>query len=392
MKAEQFRYDVGQIIGNVTITGRFRDSKRNAKRYYYCCNLCGNEDETVELTLKRVIDNNGVVCNTCTGMKVKAGINDIPTTASWMISYFQGGYEEAILYSRCSHKKVAFKCPDCGRIKSKPTMIKDLYFTHLIHCSCGDGYSYPNKYMYSALEQIGVEFISEYTPTWIKPKRYDFYIPSKSVIIEMDGGIGHGHTNKLSKLKPSEHIQKDKYKDLKATENGIKVIRIDCLVSDSGYISKNIIESKVFTEEELELVDFHLCDKFATSNKAKEVCEFYENNKPISTSKIYDKFKMSPSAVWKYLTMGNSFEWCDYEGKSIMRNNGLSRRKPVSIFKDDMLLRTYNSVQELCSKSEEDFGIRFTKSCVSAVARNETSKYKEFNFKYEKQKEIQNEY
>ena len=50
---------------------------------------------------------------------VVKGINDIPTTAPWMIPYFQGGYEEAKLYTFSSSYKINPICPDCGNIKNK---------------------------------------------------------------------------------------------------------------------------------------------------------------------------------------------------------------------------------------------------------------------------------
>lgn len=352
--------------------------------YRYHCNFCGNNDEAGELTLKRALENNGVACNTCSGMKVKEGINDIPTTSPWMIPYFQGGYDEAKQYSRCSHKKIHFICPDCGRVKQKSNKIKDLYYAHTISCSCSDGYSYPNKFMFSCLEQLGKEFIPEYMPEWIKPKRYDFYLPNENIIIEMDGGLGHGHKNTLSKNTPQESVQIDNFKDRLAFENGIAVVRIDSVVNDCNYVKKNIIDSCVFSSEELSVLDFNLCDKFAITNRAKEVCEFYEKNKPILTTEISSQLKISPSAVWTYLSKGNLFGWCSYDGKAEMKNNGVSRRKPVLVYDSEgNFIKRYTSAVDLCKASKQDFGVEFCHSPVTSVARNETSKYKNYIFKYE---------
>ena len=41
--------------------------------------------------------------------------------------------------------------------------------------------------MTNFLIQLDIDFISEYSPDWIDLKRYDFYIPSHSMIIETDG-------------------------------------------------------------------------------------------------------------------------------------------------------------------------------------------------------------
>ena len=61
--------------------------------------------------------NQGCAC--CHSLVVVPGINDIPTTDPWMISYFQGGYDEAKRYTHGSEQKIHPVCPECGRIKDK---------------------------------------------------------------------------------------------------------------------------------------------------------------------------------------------------------------------------------------------------------------------------------
>ena len=43
---------------------------------------------------------NGKRCACCSNSVVVEGINDIPTTAPWMVDYFPGGYEEAKRYTK----------------------------------------------------------------------------------------------------------------------------------------------------------------------------------------------------------------------------------------------------------------------------------------------------
>ena len=69
-------------------------------------------------------------------------------------------------------------CPDCNRIH-KNKLIHDVYNNGLLTCPCQDGWSYPNKFMYSLLEQIGVDFQAEKIFDWSDGRKYDDYIEYK---------------------------------------------------------------------------------------------------------------------------------------------------------------------------------------------------------------------
>lgn len=97
---------------------------------------------------------------------VKIGINDIPTTANWMIKFFQGGEEEAIKYNRTTNKKIYPICPNCGSIKKEPISISELYRTKKFTCICSDNYSFPNKIMFNILEYLKIDFNIEKRFSW----------------------------------------------------------------------------------------------------------------------------------------------------------------------------------------------------------------------------------
>ena len=108
--------------------------------------------------------------------------------------------------------------------------------------------------MYNLLQQLNVEFEYQYSPKWCKYRfkgknktgRYDFYIPSKQLIIEMDGGIGHGNcSTKL--LTKNESLEIDNIKDKLAIEHKLNPIRIDCNYNHNRfeYIKNKIINSKL---------------------------------------------------------------------------------------------------------------------------------------------------
>ena len=134
------------------------------------------------------------------------------------------------------------KCPRCGNIKvATPNYISRYGFS----CPCcSDGITYPNKFMSKLLQEIGIEFDREVTFDWCKFPCYidnsvfdygiyDFVIPEKSLIIEMDGALGHGKrimntvSRKKRKISLEETIYRDKMKDILAKENGYDLIRKD---------------------------------------------------------------------------------------------------------------------------------------------------------------------
>lgn len=89
---------VGVYIQNV------KDKDRSNKRFKVCykvyCYDCGGIF---------TIDNSHIGkrgCPICCGSCVYEGINDITTTASWMIPYFLGGYDEAKKYTKGSNKNI----------------------------------------------------------------------------------------------------------------------------------------------------------------------------------------------------------------------------------------------------------------------------------------------
>ena len=123
-----FLYNVGDIIcdnnRNLKITGKFKDDTFKERYYEYQCNICGwNGGKIKESHLK-----SGHGCSCCSNRTVVQGINDIPTTAPWMVDYFQGGYDEAKKYTKCSRKRIIPICPDCKTVHNKQIAINSIYY------------------------------------------------------------------------------------------------------------------------------------------------------------------------------------------------------------------------------------------------------------------------
>lgn len=298
-----------------------RKSIYNLKWYQYKCNICGwdkgwiREDHLLK----------GVGCSCCSGLTVVKNINDIATTNPEMIKYFVN-IEDCYTYTYNSKNKVLLKCPYCG-LKKKMNIY--VLFNQGFSCSkCSDGCSYPNKFMLNLLEQFKVEFKTEYSPKWIKPKRYDFYIPSMKLIIEMDGGFHNKYNNLNGQTK--EHSKEiDNYKDKLAEEHGLKIIRIDCDYKNTNkfnYIKTNVLNSKLNEFFKLNNINWYEIDKNSENNKVKIVCDYKKQNENLTSKNIGDKLKLNRSTVIKYLKKGNNLGWCNYNPKEEMRKSANSNR------------------------------------------------------------------
>lgn len=314
-KLPKFKQNIGDIITSYDRNMEIIDQKyipkiahknnktytQNEKWYRYKCLKCGNIDWIIE---DAFVGFQHVGCNVCCfpPKKIVGGINDISVTAPWMVKYFKNP-EDATKYSKSTKQKVDFICPDCGR-KHKKT-IAALYVNHSLSCPCQDGWSYPNKFMYSVLEQSGVYFESEKFFDWSDGKKYDNYIEYNGLkIITEQHGKQH-YERKMNKKARSveEEQENDKLKYNLAIQNGIdEYIALDCRESTKEFIQKSIIDSKLFAILNINpsKIDFNKCDEFATSNMIKALCDYKKYHDDMLLKEIAPLFHISykTSLVW----------------------------------------------------------------------------------------------
>ncbi|WP_283695808.1 hypothetical protein [Clostridium perfringens] len=351
-------------------------------------NKCGYEWKTRPSHLLR-----GCGCPVCSNPPkvVKLGINTIWDTDRWMCD-LGVNEEDAKKYGKGSHKKITVKCPDCGR--KKKISISDIYTRKSISCSCGDGKSYPEKFVFNLLEQLEVDFETEYKPKWIDNKRYDFYISKSNIIIEAhgcqhyNGSFKRIKSTKRKNRTLEEEQQNDKYKREVALSNGIKYyIELDCRESNLEWIKNSILNSELANLFDLNNINWNKCAEFANKNIVKEVCDYWNNRRDNeTTSNMGEKFKLSKSTIQNYLKKGIKLGWCDYDAKEELRKsvskNGKTKGKKVEIFKNNKSLGIFESCSEIERQSEKMFGVKLLHGGISTACKKEKSQYKGFTFKY----------
>nr|DAJ80621.1 MAG TPA: restriction enzyme [Caudoviricetes sp.] len=299
--------------------------------------------------------------------------------------------EDAKRYVSQSNKYIEVRCPNCGKNVKK--RICKIYNYKSIGCSCGDGISYPEKFMNDVLNQLNVEFQSQLTKTtfeWCGDKRYDFYIPEYNMIIETHGRQ-HYTDNTNFKMSLKEVQENDRLKENLAKENDIKnYIVIDCRESDLEYIKNSILNSKLNDIFDLSQINWNKCEEFALKNIVKEVCDYWNDREDWETTgTIINNNKWGikdRSCLIDYLKKGNRLNWCVYDPKyeksKSSSKNGKLFAKQVEVFKDNVSLGIFESASEFSRRSKDEFGVYISVSSISNVCSGRYQSCKGFSFRY----------
>lgn len=395
-----FKINIGELFKDnkrdLVITDReyrFKEQKPDKKGrvyatrekwYKYTCNKCGwTEGWMIEYSLKK-----GINCACCTNQVVVKGINDIATTAPWMMKWISE--EDAESHTKGSGEKINVTCPDCSN--KKRMRIDLIYNGKSISCTCSDGISYPEKFMISMMSQIGINFKTQVTRTvfdWCD-KRYDFYIPSLNMIIETHGIQHYEETRRNGARTLEEEHENDRLKKELALNNGIEhYIELDCRHSNLEYIKNSILNSDLSKLFDLSKIDWLKCEEFSLKNIVKEVCDYWNNKDEWETTYTIannNEWGISGiSTIIRYLKIGSELGWCNYNPKEEMMKSAKKLNKngkQIEIFKDDNSLGVFESASELERQSEKLFGVKLYQGNISAVCLKKKSQYKGFIFRY----------
>ena len=170
-----------------------------------------------------------------------------------------------------------------------------------------------NKFIYALLNQLNIEYISEYYNDWSDGRKYDIYIPALNCIIENHGEQHYGRRGAFKKKSLEEEQNNDVYKKILAERNGIKhYIVLDCRESSVSWIKKSILDSKlpILLSFSTNNIDWIMCHQFALSNMVKRVADEWENG--CGVQDIMDRLNISRTTTSKYLSLAAEQEWCSY--------------------------------------------------------------------------------
>ena len=416
IRTKDFKIEIGAMFKNdkrdiSIIEKEYRkDNKGTTRKWYkYKCNKCKHSNgESYEGWVVESNLLNGQGCACCSNKITIVDINSIWTTDRKFCEKYKISEEDAKTHTRGSNDRITVICPQCGR--QKETRIAGLYRNGL-SCTCGDGFSYPEKFMMSVLDQLNIEYETQYQPKYLNrleddgkysQKKSDFYLPKYNLIIETDGGLNHkgGKSHSKSKKSLEYYIEVDKWKDKQHSLHGLKTIRIDCFKSDMEYIKNELLNSELNKIFNLSKVDWLKCEEFTLKNLIKEVCEYWNNKKvEESVTSLMKYFKLSQPTIIEYIKKGTTLGWCNYDPKEEMRRGSKSVSRKLVIFKDGEIVSAYvenkhrvifNSTMELkrISSNEEVFGVKFGNGRISEVCTGKRETYKGYKFKYIEENEL----
>lgn len=315
-----FKYKVGDVVNGLLITNMRKVPKY--KYYTYICTIDGYKGEIREDHLCT-----GHGCPVCTNKVVLVGWNDIATTNPSMAKLFYN-IDDASKYTEHASSYADFRCPRCGnKIHS---LISWVAYDGLSCKKCGDGISYPNKFVYNFMEQLSILYnnrgnILTFTPekrfSWAMnfqhvnkklsgKKIYDIFIDNYNIIIENHGDYHYKNNFACidGALSLKEVQENDLIKHNLAIANNIveeRYVVLDCYKSDMQYIKHSIMSSNLpllldFVESD---IDWNKCDEFATSSRVYEACCYW--NKGVKDYKeIALLMKMHQETIKRYIKKG----------------------------------------------------------------------------------------
>lgn len=300
---------------------------------------CGHEWESAVWSRS-----NGNGCLYCAGQKVLIGFNDMWTTNPELASLLANP-EDGYRYMQTSGMKVDWKCSCCeGIIKKK--RIADINKNRLYCQKCDKGKSYPEMFLFNMLGELSVSFIEEKIFEWSNRKRYDFYIPSHNMIIEVHGEQHYTekfNTNVRSSL--AVQIENDIYKREMAIQNGItNYIVIDARKSDLKYLRNNAIKELVKFFPNIESLDYKSIHNNSINSRYKTICDLW--NKGLSKEDISTETNISIPVINRYLRRSSKDGITNY-----VLGSKFTTRKIVKLTIDNILIDEYDSIKDASAKN-----------------------------------------
>ncbi len=278
-------------------------------KIYHRCKTCGHKWKVAP---EYILDESG--CPVCSHKAI--GCAPEYKNSIWASEYrdFYSKYlseEEMKTIMPNSAKKITIKCQHCGYSKTASVY---QFTKHGFACVCDDGFSFPNKFVFSVLNQLNIMVQTEYSPIWANHKRYDLYLPEYNIIVE-NHGIQHYKEVSSLKFRPlGEERKNDAYKKELAITNGVlDYIVLDCRYSTVEWIKRSIMTSKLpilfsFTEND---INWSSALEYASNSLLYNIVSLFQMED--SLPKIAQQLNVSLWSIRKYLKIGTQLNLCDYD-------------------------------------------------------------------------------
>lgn len=326
-------------------------------------------------------------CPVCNNNIIIKGVNDISTTASWMMDYIKNP-EDAYIYSKSSNKKIMFKCPICR--DEKECCINNVYYFGFSCNQCDDNVSIPNKFIRSLFKQLETYYYKpEYKSNWTNNYIYDLYFELKDknnninkYAIEMDG-VQH-----YKKIWDDIDIikQRDLKKNILAQNNNVTLIRIDCRNTDLDIIKNKIcnsILSDIFNLNDVDWDSIYLDCKTSLTSK---ICDYKNQHKELSCNEISKHFKTTRQTIYHHLKKGYKLNICKDSEEYHINNNKIyfNYNTPIIVYDNDKkYIGTFDTLDD-CERQLNIMypSLNFNQYCIREVLKWHLRKYLGFYFEF----------
>lgn len=252
-----------------------------------------------------------------------------------------------------SNKRETFICPDCSyELTNK--QVCNVVHQGLSCPRCGDGVSYPEKFVTAMFAQTQHVYETQISFEWSKgyvhknkqlcgDKRYDGWLPYIKKTIEIHG-MQH-YESRSNRMPLADVKENDEIKMRLATENGEPCIVIDARKSDPEYIQRSIWNSELSNLVDLGNINWLKCHEYACNSLIKTACKLYTQGK--SVAEIGLDLKLSECTIRRYLKQGRALHWCNYDVEEAKKKSSLIPEKSIMMLDlNEIYVNQFKSISE----------------------------------------------